>query len=373
MTFPCTCQACGSVNHVEWSQAGQTISCGGCSAKLDVPAPMETDGAADGQNSLMKFRCPACGRKFATKAELAGKKIRCSGCGAGVRVPVPGGNVVAPLSRSDHRTRERNAGAAHKSQSSQRQESPARAADSTADEEEFSQASPLLEELGALEETTTRRRAATVLSSRSEMLEQARLKGAESGDVEASSSTSTSAPTATDERPKKKKTKKGKKKKKGGYFDAKETLKLVAGVGGFVALLTFLAWGYPGMRFPLGGLLCVVGFIVYLLGASALRQLVAEDSPLKALMCRFFPPYQWWYVATHWAETKDFVAFFGAGTLILSIGGLIIKTSEQGKRAEASDRKFQEAQRARQAELLPAPLDRNAAPPPTAKVVEVAD
>jgi DNA-directed RNA polymerase subunit RPC12/RpoP len=356
MNFSCSCQACGAVNHAEWSQIGQTIPCVGCGAKLEVPTPMETDGGANGETALVKFRCPACGRKFATKLELAGKKIRCSGCGAGVRVPTASGNVIAQLSRSDHKTFKSNGGAADSSKSERHRVSPGQTTGSEHDDE-ATQASPLLDELAAFEESATHRRSGTVLSPRSEMLEQARLKAAGEGVASA---------TETAERPKKKKSRKLKKKKKGGYFDPKETLKLVAGVGAFVALLAFLAWGYPGMRFPLGGLLCVIGFIVYLLGASALRQLVAEDGPLKALLFRFCPPYQWWYVATNWADTKDFVAFFGAGLLIMSTGGVIIKTSEQGKRAEASDRKFQQAQRARQAQFEPVPP----APTPTAKVVE---
>ncbi len=119
-----------------------------------------------------------------------------------------------------------------------------------------------------------------------------------------------------------------------------------------MAFLSFLAWGYPGMRFPLGGLLCVVGFITYLLGAVSIRQLVAEEGVLKVLVFRFFPPYQWWFVATRWADTKDFVAFFVAGLLIMSIGGAVIKTSAVGKRAEASDRAFRQAQqRTKQADV----------------------
>src|SRR5262249_26160558 len=96
-------------------------------------------------------------------------------------------------------------------------------------------------------------------------------------------------------------------------------------------------------------------FVVYLLGVSSLRQLVAEEGVLKALLFRFFPPYQWWFVATRWTETKDFVAFFGAGMLILSIGSAIIKTSAIGKRAEAADRADQKAKGATQAESAPPP------------------
>ena len=77
-------------------------------------------------------------------------------------------------------------------------------------------------------------------------------------------------------------------------------------------------------RFPLGGILCVIGLIVYLLGSAALRQLVAEEGVFKALLYRFCPPYQWWYVLTHWEETRDFFAFFLAGAAIMTIGGGII-------------------------------------------------
>ncbi len=142
--------------------------------------------------------------------------------------------------------------------------------------------------------------------------------------------------------------KKTRKKRKGSsYFDAKETLKLVAGVGALVGVLAFLAWGYPEFRFPLGGLLCVIGFIVYLLGSAALRQLVAEEGIFKLILYRFCPPYQWWYVLKHWEETRDFFAFFLAGAAIMTIGGGIIKTSAEGKRAEASDRAYQKTQQGR--------------------------
>ena len=58
-------------------------------------------------------------------------------------------------------------------------------------------------------------------------------------------------------------------------------------------------------------------------------------------------------MATRWEETKDFVAFFGAGMLILSIGGAIIKTSEIGKKAEAADRAYQKAKQGNRAEFTP--------------------
>jgi len=208
--------------------------------------------------------------------------------------------------------------------------------------------SPLLDELGWIETAKRPRRSEPVLPSRTELMEQVRQKAAEDE--------------ATETKTKAEQKKKKKKKKKGsGYFDPKETLTLVAGVGAVVAVLALLAWGYPGIRFPLGGVLCVIGFIVYLLGWTALRQLVAEEGILKALMFRFCPPYQWWFVITHWDESRDFVAFFAAGAAIMAIGGGIIKTSEEGKRAEASDRAYRQMQRARPAEpaATPALFDRD--------------
>ena len=127
----------------------------------------------------------------------------------------------------------------------------------------------------------------------------------------------------------------------------------MAWVSVLVGVLAFLAWGYPGIRFPLGAVLCVIGFIVYLLGWTAIRQVVAEEGILKAMFFRFFPPYQWWYILTRWDETRDYFAFFLAGAAIMSIGGAIIKTSEEGKRAEASDRAFQQMQKARPPEAAP--------------------
>jgi len=145
----------------------------------------------------------------------------------------------------------------------------------------------------------------------------------------------------TEKKTEKAKKKKKKKRKNSGYFDPKDVLQLVGGVGAFVGVLTFLAWGYPDLRFPLGGFLCILGFIVYALGAYSLKQLANEEGPLQGIMFRFIPPYQWYFVATHWADAKDFVAFFGAGAVILSLGGAVIKTSEVGKRAEKSEAAYQ--------------------------------
>ena len=123
----------------------------------------------------------------------------------------------------------------------------------------------------------TARREESILPSRAELMQQVRQQELEAAEVE------------TQTKAEKAKKKKKRKKKGSSYFDPKETLTLVAGVGAVVGVLAFLAWGYPEFRFPLGGLLSVIGFIVYLLGAVSLRQLVAEEGVVQAVMFRFCP------------------------------------------------------------------------------------
>jgi hypothetical protein len=347
MTFPFTCSSCGFVNHFGWSQIGQKIQCAGCEKAMTVPVPTDAVGPVTSPPRATTFRCPSCRRKFAIKPELAGKKIRCSGCGAGVRVPGSEQESASPTSRTGKSSHLGGDQAdAPRRSSSRGQAVPIDASESAG--EGVTRPSPLLDELGWIETAKRPRRSEPVLPSRTELMEQVRQKAAEDE--------------ATETKAKVEKTKKRRKKKKGsGYFDPKETLTLVAGVGALVAVLALLAWGYPGFRFPLGGILCVIGFIVYLLGWTAIRQLVAEEGFLKALLFRFCPPYQWWFVITRWDETRDYFAFFAAGAAIMAIGGGIIKTSEEGKRAEASDRAYQKMQRARAAEpaATPALFDRD--------------
>jgi DNA-directed RNA polymerase subunit RPC12/RpoP len=336
---------------------------------------METIGTAEPPNPVVKFRCPACNRKFATKAALAGKKIRCNRCGAGVRVPerdpvywsaddptaAPESSRsrslqgIAPTPSATHgvptlpqppRGRLAEVAPANDARTAtippqpSRSQRPEPAVPRAMVADAAAEPAPALEELASLHGIKVPRRAGTVLPSRAEVMEQVRQQAAEQT-------------AAAQEQAEIVKKKKKKRRKKAGYFDARETLKLVAGVGALVGVLSLLAWGYPDLRFPLGGLLCVLGFIVYLLGMTSLRQLVAEEGVFKALLFRFCPPYQWWFVATRWEETKDFVAFFGAGMLILSIGGAIIKTSEVGKRAAAADRAYEKAKQGNRPELTP--------------------
>jgi DNA-directed RNA polymerase subunit RPC12/RpoP len=345
---------------------------------------METVGQPVVRVLNLKFRCPSCGRKFATKPELAGQKIRCNRCGKGVRVPHGDGIFTAKSSRSaessvedsddappEPRTRPKHsiqpevrprsdeivakpftrpAAASRRSDIRSRADEVRARADHgaakdddiiTSVDDEADDAAPLEVDFTKIRESKRRRRTETVLPSRGELMEQVRQQTAEQ-DV-------------SDAKQKKveKAQKKKKKKKHSSFFDPKETLKLVAGVAAVVGVLAFLAWGYPEFRFPLGGLLCVIGFIVYLLGSVSIRQLVAEEGVLKALVFRFCPPYQWWFVATHWEETKDFVAFFVAGLIIMAVGSGVIKTSATGKKAEESERAYQKAMRGRQNAVPP--------------------
>ena len=174
------------------------------------------------------------------------------------------------------------------------------------------------------------------------MLEQARQKTIEQ-----------EAAAAEEKVEKAKKKKKKKRKQSSGYFDPKDTLILIGGLGAFVGLLALAAWRFPDFRFPLGGLLCIIGFVVYLLGAAALRQLVAEEGAFKALLFRFFPPYQWWFVVSRWSDTRDYFAFFAAGLMILGVGGAVIKLSPVGKDAMESERAYQKAQHGDHSEVPP--------------------
>ena len=376
MKYSFNCTECSRVIHFEWSQVGRKISCEGCGQSLNVPAPMETIGEPDARPVRLKFRCPSCRRKFSTKPDMAGEKIRCSGCGAGVRVPWAGEESATSASQpvlelfdlddepsaapSPSRVEARPAPVTRKGESARPAESP-RADHSRVDvsragarqpgarseiADGSSTLAPELEALAGLEGSSGRRRAESVLSSRSQLMESVRQQAAEQ---EAVATQKSVAKDPTKKGPKKKK----KKKKHSGFFDPKETLKLVAGVLVVVAVLAFAAWRFPDFRVPLGGFLCLVGFIVYVMGAVSLRQLVAEEGAIKLLLFRVCPPYQWWFVMTHWDEAKDFFAFFVAGAMILSLGGGIIKISPLAQKAAAEQRAYQKKVEQRRAEMQP--------------------
>lgn len=380
MNFPVHCSACRHVNHFEWKHVGQRAACDGCGTLLTVPAPMETidEPAAAPPPRALKFRCPSCRRKFATKPDMAGQKIRCSGCGAGVRVPWAVETEATPSSQmsvatfagtDDVKTMPAPAPASAPAQRAQRVD-PVRAdiprlditrpAPINGSDEIPNIAPPELDVIARIEGKGARRRPESLLTSRSSMIELALKRSAEE---EAALEEEEAAARAASNRSGKGKGKGKKRKKHSSYFDPKETLKLIAGVGALVAVLAFLAWGYPDFRFPLGGFMCVVGFIVYAMGAYSLRQVVAEEGMIKLIAFRLCPPYQWWFVATRWQETRDFFAFFLAGAITMSLGGAIIKVSPVGKEAEANERAYQKIANPKPAETPRAATNRVASDP----------
>lgn len=326
MALQVTCRDCGHVNQIDMSRLPQKYLCNGCGVLGSIPAALGEVGNS-AELSVVRFKCPSCGLKYATKPELAGKKIRCKSCGAGVRVPEAESSqsTIETGKSSSHRTTSKRPDADRVPPSSHGEDD----------------ALPLLDDLAALEGVKRHKRAEAVLPSRSEAMEQVRQKVAEQE----------AADTLKREENAKKKRKK---KKKTGYFDPKDTLILAGGVTAFVAVLAFLSWGYPDLRFPVGGFMCVLGFIVYLMGAASIKQIVAEEGFHHVVLFRFFPPYQWYFVATRWSETKDFVAFFAAGLVILGIGGAVLKTSPIGKKAEASERAYLKLHQGSDAEAPPA-------------------
>jgi DNA-directed RNA polymerase subunit RPC12/RpoP len=357
MKLTSQCGTCGHTNQFDLSQAGKPARCEFCGVPLTVPRPREGPEGSSAEVETVKFECPACGRKFVTKAELAGKKIRCGGCGGGVRVPAAvsapeataAANPAAPASRRNLKTFGDDTTPVRPSAPvapQARAAAPPPAATWEVDDEDEGGAYGLLGDIAA-EAPAAPKRAEPVLPSRTEMLEKARREAAEQDDQSPGGN-----------KPKKKK----KRKKQTGFFDPKETLKLVAGVGAFVAVIALIAWRSPEFRFPLGGLLCVTGFIVYLLGAYSIRQLVAEEGMLNLLAYRFFPPYQWWFVISRWSETKDYFAFFASGLLILTLGGSILKLSPQGRLADQAEKAFLKAQAGQES----ADGDDEAEPPPSA-------
>ena len=305
MLFPFNCLGCGYENHADWSHIGRQVLCRACGRPAIVPAPMEPVEGESRLGLAVRFACPVCGRNFATRRALIGQKIRCSGCLAGVRVPA--GNsfpveyasriVLNALSRSSrpvpppagpstraspppvHSIPVANAWHVPLNGNSGRGRSAAPAPGATfrALEAEPESAPSPSEQLEAFGSVSRREHAAVVLPSRGETMEQVRQEVAKHEAAE----TTKNAEKAT-------KAKK-KKRKKAGFFDLKETLTVVGGLSVIVGVLSFLAWYFPEFRFPLAGLLVVIGSVLYLLGALSLGRLAANEGFLKSMAYRFFP------------------------------------------------------------------------------------
>jgi len=363
LNFPFNCPRCGHENYAMWAHIGRQVNCGGCRRATTVPAPLEVLDAEDEFRVPIRFGCVACGRQYSTKPALVGQKIRCSGCGAGVRVPATSLNSVwndgtrVVLNARSGITR----ATVHAPQVSVSAFPDARV------DRSFSTGKPLappggveprpsvavahapqvavsafpdhredhpvllgdqLASFGGLE---PRRSAAVELPSRAETIEQARQEAAEREVA------------ATKVKAEKAKRAKKTKRKKTGDLDLQETLTLIGGVSVVVGVLGFLAWSFPDFQYFLGGLVAVMGLILYLLGARALNELAGHEGFFQLMAYRFFPPYQLWFVLTHWAAARDYFAFFVSGLVVMIIGGAVIMTSPASKRAAESDREYQKA------------------------------
>ena len=126
-------------------------------------------------------------------------------------------------------------------------------------------------------------------------------------------------------------------KSSGDFFDPKETLRLIGTMSVIVVLLAYFATAVPAFRFVVGGLLCVIGVLVYVMASVTLMRTVPENKPLEGLLVKICPPFQWWYVVNHWSATKECLAFFIAGIVFVAIGVGVLKISEPAKKAEASE------------------------------------
>jgi hypothetical protein len=363
MNFPFNCLGCGYENYAEWSHIGRQVYCGRCGRVATVPAPMEPFAKETESGLAVRFACPVCGRNFATKRALIGQKVRCSGCGAGVRVPagnsfpvedaarvalnatsaasrtvapttkvtagarVPAGNSFQ-VANAPSIVRSANSGGSYASPPAPPTTAPVWSAPANIP----SVAPTLREKIESIGGLDHRQPTAVVLPSRAETMEQVRQEVAEQDAV------------ATKKQAEKAKRAKKKKRKKAGFFDPQETMALIGGVSVVVGLLALLAYYLPDFHYPLGGLLALIGFVFYLLGAMSIRRIAESesDSMLKVLAYRFFPPYQLWFVVTHWEVTRDFFAFIASGILIMGIGGAVVMTSPTAKRASRNERAFQD-------------------------------
>ncbi len=381
MYFPFNCLGCGHENYAEWSHIGRQVLCVRCGRVATVPAPMEPVGGDTESGLAVRFACPVCGRNFATKRALVGQKIRCNGCGAGVRVPAGNSFPVEPAARvllnANSASRRAQAPATGttararvpagnsfpvanvsrgvvnaNSGGSRAVARTTTAAVPAVEDETRSESSPVLEQIESIAGVTHGERAEVVLPSRAETMEQVRQEAAGQEAV------------AAQKQVEKSKREKKKKRKRKSDFELQETLTLVGGVSVVVGVLGLMAWYFPDFRYFLGGLVAVIGFILYLLGARSLRELAANQGFFNLMLYRFFPPYQLWFVLTHWDEARDFFAFFVSGAIVMAIGGAVITTSPTFKRAVASEREYQKAVReAVYGEYQAAPLMKGAQPP----------
>ena len=289
-----------------------------------IPAPTETKAKADSPAALLRFVCPACGQKIAAKPELAGKQIRCSGCGATVRAGGRDAAAVGQPARSFKNSDGSSNGGAVRRRPAP--ENEARAGTRGPADLESVDPSSTLDALATISGEQDRKLDEPVLPSRSESMQL----------LSQGTSGHNAAERRVRERNKNRNTNR-KPKSSGDFFDPKETLRLIGTMSVVVVLLAYFATAVPAFRFVVGGLLCVIGVLVYIMAAITLMRTVPENKPLEGLLVKVCPPFQWWYVFNHWSATKECLAFFIAGIVFVAIGVGVLKISEPVKKAEASE------------------------------------
>lgn len=329
MTFTFDCPHCGRANHADLGHVGRTAPCPGCNQAVVVPAPLEAADAPPGVASAgpsptaVRFACPTCGRKFATKVGMAGKRVVCSGCGT--KLAVPGGPPPSSSGAVPTRTDRPPSRADVRPASSPSIDTYDLGGDAAPGALPVD--APVLtaggrgrgrRDGGELVES--------VLPSRSEAMADLERSLAEKAKVEEEKKAKRA-----------KKARKGKKRASAG-LEPKEVAQMIGGGVALVALLGGLSYAAPNFRLPIGGVLCVIGGLVYFLGTLGFSHVAREEGAIYSLCCKFVPLYKWYYLVTRWEEMRGHFALYAVGLVLLGPGVWIVKESPYYKRIDAIEK-----------------------------------
>jgi len=326
MTFTFACRHCGGENRATLAESGRAKACAACGRSVVVPAPAETaDGSGErpASGEAIRFACPDCGRKYATKPELLGKKIKCGGCGKGL---VVGGAQAPPPAHQPSNPRPAAATAASPAGSNRGTVRPGPPATSVLDLDMLLEGADGGADLPTdVPELVGRSRLSrrpgggeaveSVLPSRSAAMADLEEDLAAKAEVQR-------------ERDRKRALKaKAKGKKTSGGLELSEVFTIIGFTLGSVVVIGFFSWMYPGLRFPVGASLAGVGFLGAIFGTMGFAQAAREEGYHHALLCRFVPLYKLYFLLTRWEMMKGHFAFYAAGLLLLSTGGVLLKTT----------------------------------------------